>query len=33
MQPSIDAEKANRHTLDAVRRRCLPLISGWGLGF
>jgi acetoin utilization protein AcuC len=33
MPPSIDAEKANRHTLDAVRRRCLPLISGWGLGF
>lgn len=32
-QPSIAAESNNRATLDAVRRRCLPLISGWGLGF
>lgn len=32
-QPSIDAEARNRATVDAVRRRCLPLISGWGLGF
>lgn len=32
-QPSIDAEAKNRATVDAVRRRCLPLISGWGLGF
>jgi acetoin utilization protein AcuC len=33
IQPSIDAQSANRATVDAVRRRCLPLISGWGLGF
>ncbi|HEX2166990.1 MAG TPA: hypothetical protein VHG09_07080, partial [Longimicrobiales bacterium] len=32
-QPSIDAEAKNRATVDAVRRRILPLISGWGLGF
>ena len=32
-RPSLEAEKANRHTVDAVRRRCYPLISGWGLGF
>ena len=32
-QPSIDAEAMNKATLDAVRRRSLPLISGWGLGF
>jgi acetoin utilization protein AcuC len=31
--PSAEAAKANRHTVDAVRRRCFPLISGWGLGF
>ncbi|MBR9989138.1 MAG: acetoin utilization protein AcuC [Gemmatimonadetes bacterium] len=30
---SIAAAKANHHTVDAVRRRCFPLISGWGLGF
>ena len=32
-QPMIDAEAMNKATLDAVRRKCLPLISGWGLGF
>ncbi|HEX6132898.1 MAG TPA: acetoin utilization protein AcuC [Longimicrobiales bacterium] len=32
-QPSVDAAKANRATVDAVRRKCLPLITGWGLGF
>ena len=28
-----DAEAMNRRTVDAVRRRALPLITGWGLGF
>jgi acetoin utilization protein AcuC len=28
-----DARVTNRHTVDAVRRRCVPLITGWGLGF
>jgi acetoin utilization protein AcuC len=30
---SIDAEQTNHRTVDAVRRQCLPLITGWGLGF
>lgn len=30
---SVNAAAHNRATVDAVRRRCLPLISGWGLGF
>jgi acetoin utilization protein AcuC len=29
----IDARTTNRQTVDAVRRKCLPLITGWGLGF
>jgi acetoin utilization protein AcuC len=28
-----EAEITNRRTADAVRTRCLPLITGWGLGF
>jgi hypothetical protein len=28
MQPAPDAETHNRATVDEVRRRCLPLISG-----
>jgi acetoin utilization protein AcuC len=27
------AAQNNRRTVDAVRTRCLPLITGWGLGF
>jgi acetoin utilization protein AcuC len=30
---SIDAETTNRRTVDAVRTQCLPLVTGWGLGF
>jgi hypothetical protein len=30
---SVAAEENNKRTVDAVRRRCLPLITGWGLGF
>jgi acetoin utilization protein AcuC len=30
---SIEAETTNRRTVDAVRRQCLPLVTGWGLGF
>ena len=30
---SIDAERTNSQTLDAMRRRSLPLLTGWGLGF
>jgi acetoin utilization protein AcuC len=30
---SITAEETNRRTVDAVRTRCLPLVTGWGLGF
>lgn len=30
---SAEAELTNRRTVDAVRNRCLPLITGWGLGF
>jgi acetoin utilization protein AcuC len=29
----LDARVTNRQTVDAVRRTCLPLITGWGLGF
>ena len=32
-QPSTAAAERNRATLEDVQRRCLPLISGWGLGF
>jgi acetoin utilization protein AcuC len=28
-----EARTTNRRTVDAVRRRCVPLITGWGLGF
>jgi acetoin utilization protein AcuC len=34
--PSPHARNAalnNRRTIDAVRTRCLPLVTGWGLGF
>jgi acetoin utilization protein AcuC len=30
---SVDAEVTNRQTVDAVRRRSLPLLTGWGLAF
>jgi acetoin utilization protein AcuC len=30
---SQEAEVTNRRTVAAVRNRCLPLITGWGLGF
>jgi acetoin utilization protein AcuC len=30
---SIVAETTNRRTVDAVRTRSLPLVTGWGLGF
>jgi acetoin utilization protein AcuC len=30
---SADVAARNRATVDTVRRKCLPLISGWGLGF
>jgi acetoin utilization protein AcuC len=30
---SVAAEETNQRTVDAVRRRCLPLLTGWGLGF
>jgi acetoin utilization protein AcuC len=30
---SQEAESTNRQTVGAVRTRCLPLITGWGLGF
>jgi acetoin utilization protein AcuC len=30
---SAEAERNNRRTMDAVRTQCLPLITGWGLGF
>lgn len=28
-----ESRETNRRTVDAVRRKCLPLITGWGLGF
>jgi acetoin utilization protein AcuC len=28
-----EASLNNRRTVDAVRTRCLPLVTGWGLGF
>ncbi|CAN5629306.1 acetoin utilization protein AcuC [soil metagenome] len=30
---SAEAEVTNSRTVDAVRTRCVPLITGWGLGF
>jgi acetoin utilization protein AcuC len=30
---SREAETTNRRTVGAVRTRCLPLVTGWGLGF
>jgi acetoin utilization protein AcuC len=30
---SAEAEVNNRRTVDTVRTQCLPLITGWGLGF
>jgi acetoin utilization protein AcuC len=30
---SADAEVTNRQTVDAVKRRSLPLLTGWGLAF
>jgi acetoin utilization protein AcuC len=30
---SVEAEVTNRRTIDAVRTQCVPLVTGWGLGF
>ncbi|HSJ26209.1 MAG TPA: acetoin utilization protein AcuC [Longimicrobiales bacterium] len=30
---SMEADATNRQTVDAVRRQCLSLVTGWGLGF
>jgi acetoin utilization protein AcuC len=32
-QRTAEAALNNRRTVDAVRTRCLPLVTGWGLGF